>query len=112
MICRRAARSLGCAALLVAGLTACGPRTGGEEATTEAIEQAQARLAERVMHLPGVVGLAIGLCDGKPCFKVYVVQRSDSLVAKIPARFEEYVVEIVESGEIKALDSTRRREAP
>jgi len=104
--CRRAARSLGRAALLVAGLAACGPRGGGEEATTEPMEQAQARLAERVMHLPGVVGLAIGLCDEKPCFKVYVVQRTDSLVAKIPATFEDYTVEIVESGELRALDST------
>jgi len=69
------------------------------------MEQAQARLAERVMHLPGVVGLAIGLCGEKPCFKVYVVQRTDSLVAKIPTTFEDYAVEIVESGELRALDS-------
>ena len=69
------------------------------------MEQAQARLAERVMHLPGVVGLAIGLCGEQPCFKVYVVQRTDSLVAKIPTTFEDYAVEIVESGELRALDS-------
>ncbi len=62
-------------------LAACGP-PGGESASgaderdstmkRPTIEQAQARLTEKVMQEPGVVGTMIGECDGEPCIVVMI----------------------------------------
>ena len=56
-----------------------------------------------LMSLPGVVGTAQSLCAGKPCIKVYVVKKTPELVKQIPSTLEGYVVEIQETGEIRAL---------
>ncbi len=56
-----------------------------------------------LMLLPGVVGTAQSLCAGKPCIKVYVVKKSPELIKQIPSTLEGYVVEIQETGEIRAL---------
>lgn len=58
---------------------------------------------DRLMSLPGVVGTAIGACDGNPCIKVLVVKKSPELVKKIPPTLEGYPVVIEETGEIRAL---------
>ncbi|HEX9581511.1 MAG TPA: hypothetical protein VF970_10440 [Gemmatimonadales bacterium] len=71
------------------------------------IEQAQEHLTKRVMRLPGVTGIGIGLCEQTPCIKVYVVRRTPALAAQIPPVFEGYAVDIRESGDIRALDSGR-----
>ena len=59
----------------------------------------------RLMSLPGVVGVGQGLCAGAPCIKILVVERTPELVEWIGAWIEGYAVEIVESGEIRALDA-------
>ena len=59
----------------------------------------------RLMSLPGVVGVAEGRCAGAPCIKVLVLEKTDDLVARIGNAIEDYTVEIVETGEIRALDS-------
>ncbi len=58
----------------------------------------------RLMSLPGVVGTAQGLCEGKPCIKVYVEKKTPDLVKQIPSTLEGYEVIIQETGEIRALD--------
>ena len=58
-----------------------------------------------LMALPGVVGTAEGKCDGKPCIKVYVKEKSPEIVKQIPAEIEGYPVTIQETGEIRALGS-------
>ncbi|HWP38753.1 MAG TPA: hypothetical protein VNL18_14500 [Gemmatimonadales bacterium] len=55
------------------------------------------------MRLAGVTGTAIGLCDDRPCIKVYVVKQTQALSNAIPREFEGYAVDVVESGEIRAL---------
>ncbi|MBW2647058.1 MAG: hypothetical protein JRE23_12970 [Deltaproteobacteria bacterium] len=55
------------------------------------------------MSLPGVVGTAQGLCDNKPCIKIYVIKRTPELDEKIPDILEGYPVIIEETGEIRAL---------
>ncbi len=72
--------------------------------TEPSIEAAQQRLTERVMNLPGVVGTAIGECDGAPCIKVLVADLTPELEDAIPSEFEGFRVEIDETGEIRALD--------
>jgi hypothetical protein len=54
------------------------------------------------MALPGVVGVAIGQCDGEPCLKVLVAARTADLAGKIPVRFKGYPVAIDETGELRA----------
>lgn len=66
------------------------------------LEEAQRDLADRVMALPGVVGVAIGECDGAPCIKVLVAASTAELAGKIPSRFKGYRVVIDETGEIRA----------
>lgn len=55
-----------------------------------------------LMSIPGVVGVAQGLCDKKPCIKVFVVEMSSELDKKIPKNLNGYSVSVEETGEIKA----------
>jgi hypothetical protein len=55
------------------------------------------------MSLPGVVGTAQGLCDDKPCIKVYVIKKTSELAKEIPDIIEGYRIMIEETGEIRAL---------
>lgn len=68
------------------------------------IERAQDRLTTQVMEWPGVAGTMIGECEGEPCLKVLVESATDELRRKIPTEFDGYGVEIVVSGEIRALE--------
>jgi len=69
------------------------------------IEAAQAKLTDRVMALPGVVGIGIGECKGVPCIKIFVVQRTPELEGEIPSTFEGFPVEMQVTGEIRARPS-------
>ncbi len=72
------------------------------EKTLEAVLE---KHTPRLMSLPGVVGTAHGLCAGKPCIKVLVIEKTLELVRQIGTTLEGYPVELVETGEIKALES-------
>lgn len=88
---------------LAAGTAGHGEGAGGQSRTMSPnIEEAQRDLADQVMALPGVVGVAIGKCDGEPCIKVLVAAGAAELAAKIPARFKGHRVVIDETGEIRA----------
>ena len=69
------------------------------------IEAAQAKLTDRVMALPGVVGLGIGECEGEPCIKIFVARRTEELDRQIPSTFEGFPVEMQVTGEIRARPS-------
>ncbi len=64
------------------------------------IEEVQEELTPQVMALPGVVGIAIGECEGKPCIKVMVASKTKELLARIPSTYKGYKVAIDEVGEI------------
>jgi len=68
-----------------------------------AIEQVLEDHTDHLMSLPGVVGTAIGECDGKACVKVYVVEKNPELLNKIPPTLEGFPVVVEETGEIRAL---------
>ncbi len=65
------------------------------------IEEAQTELAESLMVDPAVTIVAIGECDGEPCIRVWVAERSEELDAKIPSEFKGYRVETRISGEVR-----------
>jgi hypothetical protein len=66
---------------------------------------AQEELTATVMPLPGVVGTAVGLCDGSPCIQVFLAAPDAALEARIPDRFRGYSVDVRVTGEIRARDS-------
>jgi len=56
-----------------------------------------------LMSIKGVIGTAEGLCNGKPCIKVYVIKKTRQLIQRIPTTLEGYPVVIEETGEFRAL---------
>lgn len=58
---------------------------------------------DQLMQIPGVVGVAQGLLNEKPCIIVYVVEKTSEINQKIPRQLSNFPVDIIESGEIRAL---------
>ncbi len=77
---------------------------GHQEMTSKTIEQVLKEHTNEWMALPGVVGTGIGECAGEPCIRVFVVEKTNELMSKFPARLQGYVVDVQESGRFRALD--------
>ena len=56
------------------------------------IEAVQSSHTDSLMRIAGVVGTAIGLCDGSPCINVLVVRVTPELRKAIPDSLEGYRV--------------------
>ena len=54
-----------------------------------------------LMSILGVVGVAQGLCNKKPCIKVFVVEMTSALDKQIPKDLNGYCVDVEETGEIR-----------
>jgi len=67
------------------------------------IREVLKRHTDELMAVPGVVGIAEGLSQGKPCIKVFVVDRNSKLLRQIPETIEGFLLQIEESGEFRAL---------
>ncbi len=57
-----------------------------------------------LLSLPGVVGTAIGECDGKPCIKVLVDRKTEELSRTLPDALEGFPVVTEETGKIRPLE--------
>ena len=68
------------------------------------IEQVQEEHTSRWMAIAGVEGTAIGLCEGKPCIKIFSSVSAEQLKDKIPSSVEGHPVIIEETGTFRALD--------
>jgi len=110
-MCRRFAIVL----LSIGVMTAAGSFTGcsytgavdsekGGRMREKTIEQVQEEHTNEWMSIPGVVGTAIGLFDGKPCIKVFTSRDQQELRDAIPSTIENYPVIIEETGEFRALE--------
>ena len=64
------------------------------------IEAAQEQLTATLISMPGVSGIAVGECDGKPCIKVMLEEKTPSLMTEIPSSYKGFPVVIEETGEI------------
>ena len=62
------------------------------------IEAVLAQHNDSLMALPGVVGTAIGRCDGAPCIRVFVRDSASAGAARIAERLDGYVVRVEVSG--------------
>ena len=61
------------------------------------------RHVQRIVSLPGVVGVSEGESDGRPCITVYVAERTAAVVGQIPSDLEGWPVVVRESGEFRGL---------
>ena len=55
-----------------------------------------------LMSVPGVVGTAIGLCDGIRCIHVFLARESAEARERIPSRLDGYEVRAEVTGIIRA----------
>ena len=69
----------------------------------ETIGELLHRRAPGLLALEGVVGVAEGEADGRPCVTVYGVRKSAEVLGQIPAVLEGWPVVVRESGEFRAL---------
>ena len=67
---------------------------------------AQEALTPTVMAVPGVIGTAVGLCEGAPCIQVLVAAADSVLLAQLPEQFRGFAVDVRVVGEIRAQDTT------
>jgi hypothetical protein len=68
---------------------------------SKTIQQVLAAHSDSLMALPGVVGTAVGLCDGVACIRVFLADSSAAARAKIPAQLEGYAVKVEVTGPIQ-----------
>jgi len=95
--------------ILAGALAACSraPRLSGQgeekggTVATRTINQVLAAHSDSLMALPGVVGTAIGLCDGEKCIKVMVVDSNSATRAGIPTSVEGYRVVVEVTGPLR-----------
>lgn len=69
--------------------------------TSKDIGEVQARYEAQLMSLPGVVGVGVSECAGKPCLKVLVDRKTPELERQIPSELEGFKVELEESGPLQ-----------
>ena len=70
------------------------------------IESVLKENASKILTMNGVVGVAQGLCNNKPCIKVYVVKKKSDLICQIPSILGGYKVMVEETGKFHALDTS------
>lgn len=76
-----------------------------DPAAVDAVTRVKEKHEGRLLGVPGVVGVGVGLSDrvpGQPVVEVYVKQATDSLRRALPASLDGVDVKIVETGEIFA----------
>ncbi len=76
-----------------------------DPAAVDAVTRVKERHEGRLLGVPGVVGVGVGLSDrigGQPVIEIYVKQATDSLRQSLPSSLEGVPVNIVETGEFFA----------
>lgn len=90
------------APVLLAGIfAACSGSQGSATVPARSIDEVLAAHTDSLLALPGVVGTAIGLCDGERCIKVFLADSSVDTKARIPPRLEGYRVVVEVTGTIR-----------
>jgi hypothetical protein len=69
--------------------------------TGKPITMVKDQYGDRLMAIPGVVGVGVGECGGQPCIKVFVARLAD-LTARVPTQLDGYPVAIEETGDFHA----------
>lgn len=69
----------------------------------KSIEEVLKEHAGELMSIPGVVGAANGLCNNKPCIKVFVIEKTKDIEQRIPDELDGYPVGVEQTGRFKVL---------
>lgn len=89
------------AIVLIAG---CGhAKTREDPPVAQASRTIEAVLAahnDSLMAVPGVLGTAIGRCNGAPCIRILVNRVSDEVQRRVPSQLEGFPVRIDVTGPI------------
>ena len=80
--------------------------------SSRTIEEVLATHTDSLMSLPGVVGTAIGLCDGVTCIRVLVSDSTAPSRRQIPNRLEGYLVRVEVSGVLRPLPGQAPNRTP
>src|SRR5215470_14287022 len=70
------------------------------------IAEVLADQTDRLMSIPGVIGVALGRCEGRPCIKVLVEKETAEVLRALPSTLQSYPVSIEDVGELRARDRT------
>lgn len=97
-----AAMVLSCAAGGAGADEAEQDRHGRQPMSSMTIEEALKTHTPELMSLPGVIGTGQGLCEGQPCVKVLVVEKTPELERAIHAILKGVPVTVQETGRIRA----------
>lgn len=88
--------------LLAGALVSCsGTQSGGATVAAKSIDEVLAAHTDSLMTLPGVVGTAIGMCEGERCIKVFLADSNAATKSRIPPRLEGYRVVVEVTGTIR-----------
>ena len=79
---------------LVAACSGPSPRRASERMPTNRIQDVLAAHNDSLLALPGVVGTAIGICDGSPCIRIFVADAASAQRRRLPDRLEGYLVRV------------------
>jgi len=60
------------------------------------------RHSGELLDVPGVVGVAEGISDGRPVVQILVARRTPELLARLPPALDGHPVVVIETGEIRA----------
>ncbi len=81
-------------------------------ATADDIAVVKERHEAWLLSLPGVIGVGIGDCDGRPCIIVYAVEHTPELAQQIPRQLEGFAVTLEVSGPIDILPAASAPNLP
>ncbi len=71
----------------------------------KSIEQVHKEYFQKWLSIPGIVGVAVGLENNRPCILVLVSIKPELIHKVIPSIIEGYPVIIRQTGKLKALDN-------
>lgn len=69
---------------------------------SKTIEEVLKEHTDELMSISGVVGVGQGICNSKPCIKVFVNEITDEIRQKIPDKIDSYEVSIEKTGTFRA----------
>ena len=70
--------------------------------SSKPIEEALEEHTNELMSLSDVIGTGQGLCDDKPCIKVFVIKKNHEMEERISKILHDFPFKIEETGRIKA----------
>ena len=70
---------------------------------TKGIEEVLKEHSKAIISVPGVIGIGQGVCEGRPCIKIFVIEKAPDLNQRIPETLSGYSVVIEETGRVRAL---------